>query len=265
MTAALERLIKFSDRSSAESLDVISDANATFTLYYWGIPSAGATARDLLSYGRVSWKNHVVDFNAWAAGEFKTPFRALPILKIRSVKGHEVTLAETIVVDQFLAKRFNLLGDNEWEEYQIKAFYSNIHYLRERSFQNVSWTHADKRKVGLEKFLTKTLPAFIEDHEFHLKNNGSNGHYIGNRLSLADIHLANIIDHFAALPSGEVTTAMFKKSTPLWRVKEEVEKDLSIRNWRDLEEYRAFAKSMVEVYSVTAVQDDEDNKEDKKE
>lgn len=91
-------------------------------------------------------------------------------------------MAETIVVDQFLAKRFHLLGDNEWEEFQIKGFYSNIHYLRERSFMNVTFTHADKRKIALEKFLTKTLPAFIEDHEFHLRANGSNGHYVGDKV-----------------------------------------------------------------------------------
>jgi len=80
------------------------------------------------------------------------------------------------VIDVFLAKRFNLLGDNEYEEMTINGFYSNIHYLRERSFTTL-------RKESLERWLTRSIPRFIEDHEFHLKANGNNGHYVGNKVS----------------------------------------------------------------------------------
>ncbi|KAF9426641.1 hypothetical protein BGZ94_006233 [Podila epigama] len=251
MPASIESLSKFSEHSSAENAKIIADPNATFTFCYWGTLSAGGTARDLLAYGKVLWKNQLVEYDEWIAGHYKTPFRNIPTLKIQS-NGKEATIAETIVVDQFLAKRFNLLGENEWEEYHIKAFYSNIHYLRERAYQTVTWPDPDKRKAGLEKFLTQTLPAFIEDHAFHLKNNGSNGHYVGDKLTLADIHMANIIDHFATLPSGEATSALFKKNTPLWRVKEEVEKNAEIRTWRESEDYQTFLKDSVIAYSRTA-------------
>jgi len=86
------------------------------------------------------------------------------------------------VIDHYLAKKFNLLGANEWEEQTIKAYYNNIHYLRERSFMNVTWTYADKRKVALERFMKNSLPTFIAEHEFHLRTNGSNGHYMGNKV-----------------------------------------------------------------------------------
>lgn len=46
----------------------------------------------------------------------------------------------------------------------------------------VTWTYADKRKGALERFMKSTLPKFIADHEFHLRDNGSNGHYIGNKV-----------------------------------------------------------------------------------
>ena len=87
------------------------------------------------------------------------------------------------MIDVFLAKRFNLLGDNEYEEMTINGFYSNIHYLRERSFISMTWTYEDKRKEALDRWLTKCIPRFIEDHEFHLKANGNNGHYVGNKVS----------------------------------------------------------------------------------
>jgi len=93
-------------------------------------------------------------------------------------------LTESIAIDLFLAKRFHLLGDNEWEEAIIKGFYSNIHYLRERSLMTVTWTHPSRRKIALENFIGKTLPQFIADHEFHLRENGSNGHYVGDKVIL---------------------------------------------------------------------------------
>ncbi|KAF9297982.1 Glutathione S-transferase S1 [Mortierella antarctica] len=260
--STIDRHSNFSDHSSAENTKILSDPNASFTVYYWGMTSAGSTARDLLAYGKASWKNVPITFESWAAGTYKTPFRSIPTLAIRSEEGKEATLAESIVVDQFLAKRFHLLGDNEWEEFQIKGFYSNIHYLRERSFMNVTWTHADKRKIALEKFLTKTLPSFIEDHEFHLKANGANGHYVGDKLTLADIHLANVIDHFSHLPAGKTITAIFKTSELLWKVKEEVEKNPEIAAWRQTEEWKRFDRYSVEVYSVTAPPADEETKEE---
>jgi hypothetical protein len=47
----------------------------------------------------------------------------------------------------------------------------------------MTWTWADKRAEALELFLGKTLPDFIMNHEFHLRGNGSNGHYVGDRVS----------------------------------------------------------------------------------
>ena len=92
------------------------------------------------------------------------------------------------MVDHYLAKKFNLLGNNEWEEFTIKGIYNNIHHLRERSLTGVTWIYADKRKEGLANFMNKTLPKFISDHEFHLKANGSNGHYIGDKVWIRVMH-----------------------------------------------------------------------------
>ncbi|KAI8357577.1 hypothetical protein B0O80DRAFT_424590 [Mortierella sp. GBAus27b] len=210
---------------SKKNANVLADPNVSYRLLYWDVASVGATARDILAYGKAKWSNQ------------------LP---------QEVFITESIVIDQYLAKQFHLLGDDEWEELTIKGIYSNIHYLRERSFMNVTWTYPDKRKESLDKFLNSSLPNFIADHEFHLKANGSNGHYVGDKLSLADIHLANIIDHFSHLPSGEATTELFKKSE-LWKVKEVVEKHPDIAAWRATDECQMLAKGSIACYAQTAV------------
>ncbi|KAG0203493.1 hypothetical protein BGX28_004246 [Mortierella sp. GBA30] len=239
--------------STEENARVLAQPDVAYQLLYWDVASVGATARDILSYGRAKWSNQLVTDDEWGSGKIATPFRVVPILNIIPPSGEELFLAESIVIDHFLAKKFGLLGDNEWEEYTIKAFYNNIHYFRERSFMNLTWTYHDKRKVALESFLKNTLPNFIADHEYRLQENGSNGHFVGNKISLADIHLANIIDHFSHLPQGQVFTAEFQKSAAIWKVKETVETNPDIAAWRATEECEALVQGSINGYKETAV------------
>lgn len=94
-----------------------------------------------------------------------------------------------MVIEQYLAKKFNLFGDNEWEDLTIRGLYSNIHFFLERALTKMTWVAPERRKRGTEIFLQHFLPEFIKDHEMHLKANGSNGHYIGDRVCLLYISI----------------------------------------------------------------------------
>ncbi|KAF9285628.1 Glutathione S-transferase S1 [Mortierella antarctica] len=247
------RLSLHTKYSSAENAKALSDPNASFTLIYWDVASVGASARDMLSLGKAHWKDrHPLTDEEWEGGKLSTPFGVMPVLEVHSSDGKTIPVTESIAIDLFLAKRFHLLGDNEWEEATIKGFYSNIHYLRERSLMTVTWTHPSRRKVALENFISKTLPQFITDHEYHLRENGSNGHYVGDKISLADIHLSNIMDHFSYLPSGDVMTALFDKSELLGKVKAKVDNHPEIAAWRASTAWNALARATVNAYECTA-------------
>ncbi|KAF9899571.1 Glutathione S-transferase S1 [Linnemannia zychae] len=237
--------------SAEENSTTLASPDTTFRIVYWDIACIAATARDMLAYGKAKW----TDESHWPtpgwSSKIPSPYKCLPVLTVISPEGKDVVLSESIVIDQYLAKRFNLLGDNESQEWEIKAHYSNIHYLRERSLMKVTWTWADKRREALELFLKTTLPAFIENHEFHLRANGSNGHYVGERLSLADIHLVNVMDHFSQLPNGERFTAQFAKSELLTKVRQQVERNPEIAAWRASEEWKKFDEGSVRNYEVT--------------
>ncbi|KAF9995409.1 Glutathione S-transferase S1 [Entomortierella chlamydospora] len=239
--------------SSDENARILADPNVSYRLLYWDVASVAASARDMLAYGKVKWANQLPVGNEWQEQKIPTPFGVMPVLNVISPDGKEVFLAESVVIDHYLAKRFGLLGDNEWEEFTIKGLYNNIHYLRERSFMNVTWTYEDKRKVALERFMNVTLPEFIANHQFHLKANGSNGHYVGNKHSLADIHLVNIMDHFSHLPTGATILAEFEKSEELMKVKKVVEQNPEIAAWRATEECKALAQGSIACYAQTAV------------
>ncbi|KAF9360494.1 hypothetical protein BGX34_007746 [Mortierella sp. NVP85] len=242
----------FGGLSSEENASILADPTVSYRLLYWDVASVGGTARDILAYGKARWTNQIPMGNQWSEGKLPTPFGVMPVLNIIALDGKETFIAESAVVDQYLAKKFNLLGNNEWEEFTIKGIYNNIHHLRERTLTGVTWIYADKRKEGLANFMNKTLPNFISDHEFHLKANGSNGHYIGDKLSLADIHLANVMDHFSHLPSGDAITALLQKSE-LWKVKETVEKNPDIAAWRGSIESKMLVNGSLACYAQTAV------------
>ncbi|KAF9361803.1 Glutathione S-transferase S1 [Mortierella sp. AD094] len=247
--------------SSEENANILSDPNVSYRLMYWNVASVAASARDMLAYGKVRWTNELVDEDRWDGQKVLTPFTVVPVLNVVSPDGKEVFLSESIVVDHFLARRFGLLGDNEWEEFTIKGIYNNIHYFRERSFMTVTWTFMDKRKIALERFMKETLPEFIVDHQFHLKANGSNGHYIGNKhdfnyvaqLSLADIHLVNVMDHFSHLPTGATIMAEFEKSEELMKVKKAVEQNPDIAAWRASDECKKLVQGSAIGYAKSAV------------
>ncbi|KAG0291252.1 hypothetical protein BGZ97_005950, partial [Linnemannia gamsii] len=158
----------------------------------------------------------------------------------------------SVPVDHFLAKKFNLLGNNEWEEYTIKALYNNIHHLRERSFTRLTFAFWDRMQEGFEYHLKTVLPNFIANHEFHLRANGSNGHYLGDKLSLADIHLVNLMDHFLTLPVGEDLMAQFKKSELIMKVRERVEANPEIAAWKASAEWKRFNQGSIDMYADSA-------------
>ncbi|KAF9933086.1 Glutathione S-transferase S1 [Linnemannia zychae] len=246
-----DRRQPFLTENSKESAQVLADPAATYQLMYLDIGCVGATARDILAFGKANWSNYVPNKDEWDSGKIPTPFGVMPVLTITASNGKKAVIAESVPVDHYLAKKFGLLGNNEWEEYSIKAIYNNIHHLRERSLTRVTLTYADKWQQGLETFLAVTVPGFIANHEFHLRVNGSNGYYFGDKLSLADIHLVNVMDHFLSLPApvGTSIGAEFAKSALLSKVRENVEKNPEIASWRASEEWKRYNQGSVIMYA----------------
>ncbi|KAG9322601.1 hypothetical protein KVV02_007914 [Mortierella alpina] len=123
--------------SSAEISKALADPRpCSYKLEYFEVSGAGSVARDILAYGDADWEDRIL--TNWPA-EVNAPFGVFPVLHIKTPSGLEVKLAETLVLEHYLAKKFGLLGDNEWEEQQIKMFHSSSLYLRERLFTRVTW------------------------------------------------------------------------------------------------------------------------------
>ncbi|KAF9930910.1 Glutathione S-transferase S1 [Linnemannia zychae] len=243
-------------KDSHEFSTLLADTNNTdlhFTLTYFHLASVGSTARELLEYAGAHHTKNTVTVETWKEGNTPSGFSCLPMLTVRFPDNRELNIAESIVIDTFLAERFGLLGDNLWESNLVRMFYCNIHYLRDGVFTEVFIDPESKRNEHYAHFKNVILKKFLEDHEYHLKENGSNGHYVGKKLSLADIHLWNIVHFFGTAPWGQDVIDMFKLYPYVWKVWETVDKLPQLAKWRASDEFRAYEKKSIEDYSEFAV------------
>ncbi|KAF9128358.1 hypothetical protein BGW39_005138 [Mortierella sp. 14UC] len=236
----------FSRDASAE-LSAALAKPASFKLMYFAMLSNGATARDLLVYGGAEWTP--IAPADWNGEKSQTPFHLMPILHVVGENGKTVPLAETVVIEHYLAKKFGLLGTNEYEESIIKMCHSSSAAVQNAFAGAVTWNAPDAKSKGMAFFTSATLPCWIETHERHLKDNGNNGHYLGNKLSLADIRTANVIEHFATQPESEALMAIVNKSEPLLKVRDAVAKDPKMAQWRSGNEYKAFYEGNIAFFA----------------
>ncbi|KAF9549900.1 Glutathione S-transferase S1 [Mortierella hygrophila] len=264
MTRAKLDFVSNSSFTSSQKTELlkVDNKDLSFTLTYWELCAGGSTSREILVYGKSHHEFTYPDNEEWHKGTVPSVFSVLPVLKIKDrrpsspFQDKELVFAEAIIIDTFLAGRFGLLGDNEWESIAVKTFYTSIHYLRERCFSFVLVVPAELRKKARDDFLDGSLKKFCEDHEYHLKANGSNGHYVGNKLSLADIHLSNVIHFFSMASWGKMALDRFKQYESLWKVKETVEKVPEIAEWRQSALFKGLEECTVRFY--TAMTDPED-------
>ncbi|OAQ29337.1 hypothetical protein K457DRAFT_137848 [Linnemannia elongata AG-77] len=255
--------LKFSFQSKHSSAEIsqflaeTDNKDLFFSLSYWDIASVGSTARDLLEYAGVKHENITPTDAEWSAGEVPTAFSVLPCLKVKGPNGMEFNMAESAVIDTFLAERFGLLGNNAWEAMTIRTFYTNMQYLRERTFSETLSVKSSEKKKARDQFLSQSLRKFLEDHEFHLQENGCNGHYVGDKLSLADLHLNNIIHFYSTVPWAKMALDEFKKYEAVWKVKETVDRVTELYEWRASKEFKGYEKGSHDHYAQCAVPEDD--------
>ncbi|GJJ74856.1 hypothetical protein EMPS_07214 [Entomortierella parvispora] len=215
----------------------------SFKFLYFPIHAAGSCSRELLGYGKDKFAFEILSPANWGEEKPKTPFHCMPVLYIKTKDGKDLVLSEASVIEHYLAKHMNLLGDNEYEELLIKSFHSSSTMFQGGFASNVTWCPPEVQPQTLAYFKANTFPTWIKTHTKHLLDNGDNGHYIGNKLSLADIRTANAIEHLSVQPCADELMDIIKKAPSLMKVRETVANDPKIAAWRASKEYQTLTSN----------------------
>ena len=171
--------------------------------------------------------------------------------------GALLEISEVLPIERYLADKFELAGSNPWERFQVEQAVSSIEssqlmYHYKALLPN--WSSADaldlnedrmnrqRRAENANRFYETELKNFVDIHEEKLQENGGgggNGHYVGDRISLADIRATVLMDRLMLLrPEGADPVPLSKDKTPnLWRVREAVHQIPAIAQWRESKRY----------------------------
>ncbi|KAG0346856.1 hypothetical protein BG004_000661 [Podila humilis] len=230
-----------------ETSTLIAQDGLKYKHSYFGIHFGGTNSRGILAFAGADW---TPVYPNWSEEKANTPFGFIPVLTVVSPDGQELALAENVAIDIFLAKQFGLHGENSWEEAVINAFYSssNTFFFQEVMnnffFESVSKSDEEKAQY-LEKLLTKQLTSWAQNHEAHLANNNLNGHYVGDKTTLADIRTATMLDALEkVIDAKRVATVVNKDKTPgIVKVRALVEAAPGYTEWRESEDYKNLDKN----------------------
>ncbi|KAG0336064.1 Glutathione S-transferase S1 [Podila humilis] len=218
-------------------LDLAPRKDSSFEVHYFGLHGFAYEIRTILAISGAKFENvFPVD---WIADKAKTPFGVLPILKEIGYNGKAIQVAENHTICRYLSRKFNLLGTNLFEETLIDSFFTST----QTSFVNVCKIYdpmSPEAKADLKiSLFEKTVQPWIEHHERHLVGNGTNGHYVGNKLSLADIKTVTMILTVNGLWGADTITA--DKSPGLIKVKTTLEAIPAYAAWTQTEIFKTLS------------------------
>ncbi|KAF9911001.1 hypothetical protein BX616_010705 [Lobosporangium transversale] len=199
----------------------------SYELHYFPIHALGATSRAILAISGASWSERIQSFETWKEDKSLTMFGSLPILTVRDTRQDDstetiLTIPEADVIERYLAKEFGLFGSTPEEELQIAIFLSQTTTIHNVWVFRVVPVSEPVRDQVMKAFLEISLKNWIWNCEKYLASNGSNGHFVRDKFSLADIKTAVLLDMFMAVDTeSEYLSA--EKSPGLWKVKELVD------------------------------------------
>ncbi|KAG0336063.1 Glutathione S-transferase S1 [Podila humilis] len=211
--------------------------DSTFEVTYFGMHGLGNTIRTILAVSGAKFKN-VVPAD-WAAEKPKTPFGVMPLLKEIGANGKSIQVAENDAICRYLSRKFDLLGSNAFEETLINTFISSNQGLG-MAIMKVFGAKDEESKAQIKATaLESSILPWIKYHEQHLADNGSNGHYVGNKLSYADIQVAGLIYMVNGIWGADTISA--KNGSSLLKVKANIESIPSFVAWTQTDDFKAFA------------------------
>ncbi|KAF9571723.1 hypothetical protein EC968_000241 [Mortierella alpina] len=227
---------------SEENSKLLTSDQLKYTHAYFGIHFAGTNSRGILAYADANW---TPIYPSWPAEKTSMPFELLPVVTITHPDGKSLELSENVAIDIFLAKQFGLHGNNAWEEALINSYYShsNAMFFQETMF-NYFWESLEKSEEEkakyLQKYLTETLPAWAKIHETSLVHNQSNGHYVGNRTTLADIRTTTLLAAIEELFGKErIASVINETKTPaIAKLRATIEGKPSYAAWINSDVYK---------------------------
>nr|KAG5706021.1 hypothetical protein BaRGS_028130 [Batillaria attramentaria] len=131
-----------------------------------------------------------------------TPYGQLPVL-VYNGKAY----GQNMAIAAFLAKEFGMYGKTNKDALRIDEVTGLVAdldpWLAKARFES----DPEKKSEALKKCVEEQIPKFLGLFEKLLQENGSNGYFVGNSLTLADLVVFNVTDTITKLKSDAAISA----------------------------------------------------------
>ena len=156
-----------------------------YIFHYFKVNGRGAVARAILSSMKADWENHAFVREEWPVIKKSglCEFEQAPILEYKGK-----TYAQSMAINFYLARKFNLMGKDDEENYEIESLMCCMEDIFNAMFKftHLAENEKDKfdelRKVAIERF-----KFFIKKIEERYIKNGKGKYFLGDRFTLCDI------------------------------------------------------------------------------
>jgi len=106
----------------------------------------------------------------------------MPVLYEITTSGETLELAELSAIEQYIAQKYGWIGDNLWENNLVKMYHSSSQSVFDKLVTTVVRAPKENYDQMMQIFKTSILPEWVHYHERALGSNGSNGHYVGDKV-----------------------------------------------------------------------------------
>ena len=156
-----------------------------YIFHYFKVNGRGVVARAILSAMKADWTDHAFTREEWPSIKKSglCEFEQAPVLEYKGK-----TYAQSMAIAFFLARKFNLMGKDDEENYAIESLMCCMEDIFTAMFrfshlpENEKDKYDELRKVALERY-----KFFIKKIEERYIKNGKGKYFLGDRFTLCDI------------------------------------------------------------------------------
>ena len=177
-----------------------------YIFHYFQVNGRGAVARAILSAMKADWTNHAFTREEWPTIKKSglCEFEQAPVLEHKGK-----SYAQSMAIDFYLARKFNLMGKDDEENYEIESLMCCMEDIFSAMFkfthlpENEKDKYDELRKVALERYI----------------KHGKGKYFLGDRFTLCDIlvgaQLPAFCDRFGEQVVPQVSPALTELITRL--------------------------------------------------
>ena len=191
---------------------------ASITLGYWGIRGLAQPIRSLLVCAEVPFSeirlgvfqdgtlmSREQEEQDWAQvkSTLEMPFPNLPYL-IDESETTPVQLSQSNAILRYLARRYDFYGDSEPERVAIDVLQDEAYDFRNQVIKT-AYTLGDEYTDTYKDFVARTLPRYLDSFEEYLADCGDSRYFVGDRLSLVDFVLVELLWQMTLMVPQSIT------------------------------------------------------------